>query len=83
MQRTDDPVRDADHHNRELEERPIKEYEGTITITITTKCYGRNGIEAKDDLEERAGNLKDYIKYLKGVWVEVEEMDAKVGEEVE
>ena len=81
MDRTDDPVRDADHYNREMEERPIKEYEGTITITIATKCYGCNGIEATDDLEERAGDLKDYIECLKGAWVEVEEMDVKVGEE--
>jgi hypothetical protein len=83
MERTGDPVRDADHYNREMEERPIKEHEGTITITIATKCYGRNGIEAKDDLEERAGDLKDYIECLKDAWVEVEEMDVKVGEEIE
>lgn len=83
MDRTDDPVRDADHYNREMEERPIKEHEGTITITIATKCYGRNGIEAKDDLEERAGDLKDYIECLRGATIEVEELDVKVGEETE
>ena len=83
MERTDNPVRDADHYNREMEERPTKEYEGTITMAITVKCYGRNGIEAKDDLEERAGNLRDHIECLKGVWGEVEEMDVKVGEEIE
>jgi hypothetical protein len=66
-----------------MEERPIKEYEGTITLTIATKCYGRNGIEAKDDLEERAEDLKDYIECLKGAHVEVEEVDVKVGEEME
>lgn len=83
MERSDDPVRDADHYNREMEERPVKEHEGTITITIATKCYGRNGIEAKDDLEERAGDLKDYIKRLKSAWFGVEEIDVKVGEEIE
>lgn len=83
MGRTNDPVRDADHYNREMEERPIKEYEGTITLTIATRCNGRNGIEAKDDLEEMAENLKDYIECVKGPWVEVEEMDVKVGEEIE
>jgi hypothetical protein len=81
MERTDDPVRDADHYNREIEEKPIKEYEGTVTITVSTKCYGRNGIEAKDDLEERAGDLKDYIECLRGATIEVEELDVKVGEE--
>ena len=83
MERSDDHVRDADHYNREMEERPVKEYEGPITITIATKCYGRNGIEAKDNLEERAGDLKDYIECLKGAQVEVEEVDVKVGEETE
>jgi hypothetical protein len=81
IERTGDPTRDADHYFREQEEKPIREHEGTITLTISTKCYGRNGIEAKDDLEERAGDLKDYIECLRGAWVEVEEMDVKVGEE--
>ena len=81
IERTGDPTRDADHYNREMEDRPIKEYEGTITITIATKCYGRNGIEAKDDLEEKAGYLMDFIECLKGAG-EVEEMVVKVGEEI-
>lgn len=81
MERTNDPVRDADHYNREMEERPIKKYEGTITITIATKCYGRNGIEAKDDLEDIASDIKGCIEIIEGR--EVEEMDVKVGEEIE
>lgn len=84
MERTNDPVRDADHYNREMEERPVKEYEGTITVTIATKCFGRNGIEAKDDLEERAENLKYHIERVKNrLWEEVEEVDVKVGEKAE
>ena len=81
MERTNDPVRDADHYNREMVERPIKEYEGTITITIATKCYGRNGIEAKDDLEDIASDIRGCIECIKER--EVDEMNVKVGEEIE
>ena len=81
FERTGDPVRDADRYNSEMEDRPMREYEGIITLTVATRCYGRNGIEAKDDLEERAGDLKDYIECLKSTQMEVEELDVKVGEE--
>lgn len=58
----------------------IKEYNGYIQVTIKTRCQGKNGIEAKDDLEERAGFIKDYIKCAKSEALEVVGLDVEVGE---
>lgn len=58
----------------------IKKYNGYITVTLKTCCQGKNGIDAKDDLEERAGFIKDYIECAKSEALEVVGLDVEVGE---
>ena len=58
----------------------IRKYNGYIQVTIKTTCQGKNGIDAKDDLEERAGFIKDYIECAKSEALEVVECDVRVGE---
>ena len=84
MERTNDPVRDADHYNREMEERPMRKYEGQIELIIRLDCYGKSSFEAEGDLNELADKLRDYIMCLKipgNVEVEIER--ARVEKEIE
>ncbi len=84
MERTNDPVRDADHYNREMEDRPMRQYEGQIELVIKLDCFGKNSFEAEDDLCQRADELRDYIMCLKTVGdVEVEINRITIGGEVE
>ena len=57
----------------------LRNYNGYIQVTIKTRCQGKNGIEAKDDLEERAGFIKDYIECAKSEALEETELDVRVG----
>lgn len=84
MSWTNDPVRDADHYNRGMEERPMRQYEGQIELVIRLDCFGKNSFEAKDELNELAEKLRDYIMCLEipgNVEVEIER--AKVEKEIE
>jgi hypothetical protein len=82
MERTDNPVRDADRYNSDMEDRPMRKYEGQIELVIKLDCFGKNQTEAEDDLDQRADELRDYIMCLKTVGdVEVEINRTKVGEE--
>ena len=83
MERTNDPVRDADHYNREMEDRPMRRYEGRIELVIQLDCFGKNSTEAEDDLDERADELGDYIMGLENVGNIEVETRTKVGEEIE
>jgi hypothetical protein len=65
MERTDNPVRDADHYNAEMEARPMRKYEGQIELVIKLDCFGKNQTEAEDDLCQRADELRDYIMCLR------------------
>jgi hypothetical protein len=79
---TDDPVRDADHYNAEMEDRPMRKYEGQIELVIKLDCFGKNQTEAEDDLCQRADELRDYIMCLRALGdAEVEINRTKVGEE--
>lgn len=64
MERMNDPVRDADHYNREMEDRPMRHYEGRIELVIKLDCFGKNSFEAEDDLNELADKIRDYIMCL-------------------
>jgi hypothetical protein len=64
MERTDDPVKDADHYNSEMEDRPMRHYEGRIELVIRLDCFGKNSFEAEDDLNVLADKLRDYIECL-------------------
>lgn len=64
MERTNDPVRDADHYNREMEDRPMRRYEGQIELVIRLDCFGKNSFEAEDELNELGEKLRDYIMCL-------------------
>lgn len=84
MERTDDPVRDADHYNREMEDRPMRQYEGQIELVIRIDCFGKNSFEAEDDLNMLADKLRDYIECLEipgNVEVDIER--ARVEREIE
>lgn len=84
FQRTDDPVRDADHYNREMEDRPIKTYSGIVTINISLECYGKNESEAEDDLRIRAEDIRDYLLSMRTREdIEIEIERTHVGEEIE
>ena len=84
MERTDNPVRDADHYYREMEERPIKTYSGSVTIHISLNCYGKNKSEAEDDLKIRAEDIKDYLLFMRTQGdIEIEIERTHVGEEIE
>lgn len=84
MERTNDPVRDADHYNREMEDRPMRRYEGRIELVVKLDCYGKNQTEADDNLDEIAEELRDYILCLKTMGeVEVVIDRVRVGEEIE
>ena len=84
MERTDDPVRDADHYNREMEDRPIKTYSGIVTINISLECYGKNESEAEDDLRIRAEDIRDYILCMRTPEeIEIEIERTHMGEEIE
>jgi len=81
---TDDPVRDADRYNSDLEDRPMRKYEGQIELVIKLDCFGKNQSEAEDDLRQRADELRDYIMCLKTVGdVEVEINRTTTGGEIE
>ena len=84
MERTNDPVRDADRYNSDMEDRPMRHYEGQIELVVKLDCFGKNQTEAEDDLNELADSLRDYIMCLEipgNVEVEVERV--RVGEEIE
>lgn len=84
MERTNDPVRDADSYNSDMEDRPMRHYEGRIELVIKLDCFGKNSFEAEDDLNKLADNLRDYIMCLKipgNVEVEIER--ARVEKEIE
>jgi hypothetical protein len=82
MERTDNPARDADRYNSDMEDRPMRKYEGQIELVIKLDCFGKNQSEAESDLDERADELRDYIMCLRALGdVEVEINRAKVGEE--
>jgi hypothetical protein len=84
MERTGDPVRDADRYNSDMEDRPMCKYEGQIELVIRLDCFGKNQTEAEDDLCQRADELRDYIMCLKTVGdVEVEINRITIGEEIE
>ena len=84
MERTNDPVRDADHYNREMEDRPIKTYFGIVTINISLECYGKNESEAEDDLRIRAEDIRDYLLSMRTQEeIEIEIERAHMGEEIE
>ncbi len=84
MERTDNPVRDADSYNADMENRPIRQYEGQIELVIRLDCFGKNSFEAEDDLCQRADELRDYIMCLKTIGdVEVEINRITIGGEVE
>jgi hypothetical protein len=79
---TDNPVRDADSYNADMENRPMRKYEGQIELVIKLDCFGKNSTEAEDDLDQRADELRDYIMCLRALGdVEVEINRTKVGEE--
>ena len=84
MERTNDPVRDADSYNADMENRPMRHYEGQIELVIKLDCFGKNQTEAEDDLCQRADELRDYIMCLKTVGdVEVEINRITIGGEAE
>ena len=84
MERTNDPVRDADSYNADMENRPMRHYEGQIELVIKLDCFGKNQTEAEDDLCQRADELRDYIMCLKTVGdVEVEINRITTGGEIE
>jgi hypothetical protein len=82
MSYSDDPVRDADRYNSDMEDRPMRKYEGQIELVIKLDCFGKNQTEAEDDLCQRADELRDYIMRLRALGdVEAEINRTKVGEE--
>jgi hypothetical protein len=64
MSYSDDPVRDADRYNSDMEDRPMRKYEGQIELVIKLDCFGKNQTEAEDDLNVLADKLRDYIECL-------------------
>ena len=84
MERTNDPVRDADSYNADMENRPMQHYEGRIELVIKLDCFGKNSFEAEDNLNELADKLRDYIMCLEipgNIEVDVER--ARVEKEIE
>ena len=83
MERTNDPVRDADRYNSDMEDRPMRHYEGQIELVIKLDCFGKNSFEAEDDLCQRADELRDYIMCLHTLGdIEVEINRITIGEEI-
>jgi hypothetical protein len=64
MERTNDPVRDAESYNADMENRPMRQYEGGIELAIRLDCFGKNSFEAEGDLNVLADKLRDYIECL-------------------
>lgn len=83
MERTDDPVRDADRYNSDMEERPIKKYKTKLTVDVWGYAYGKNAYEAESDMTNRMDALRDYIECAKGDDLEVDVIVGKIIEEVE
>ena len=84
MERTNDPVRDADSYNADMENRPMRHYEGQIELVVKLDCFGKNQTEAEDDLCQKADELRDYIMCLKTAGdVEVEINRITIGGEIE
>jgi hypothetical protein len=82
MSYSDDPVRDADRYNSDMEDRPMRKYEGQIELVIKLDCFGKNQTEAEDDLCQRADELRDYIMCLHTLGdIEVEINRITIGEE--
>jgi hypothetical protein len=84
MERTNDPVRDADSYNADMENRPMRQYEGRIELIIQLDCFGKNQTEAEDDLCQRADELRDYIMCLHTLGdIEVEINRITIGGEID
>jgi hypothetical protein len=82
MSYSDDPVRDADRYNSDMEDRPMRKYEGGIELVIKLDCFGKNQTEAEDDLCQRADEFRDYIMCLHTLGdIEVEINRITIGEE--
>lgn len=64
---TNDPVRDAESHFADLENRNVKKYIAKVEMTVYVACEGRDAIEAKQDAEFKADSLQGAISLISDV----------------
>lgn len=67
MERTSDPVRDAERYFSELEDTPRRTYRATITMLVEVECEGTCSEDAKDDADVMGHSLAQLISSLDGI----------------
>lgn len=67
MERTDDPVKDAERYYSELESTPRHTYRATITMLIEVECEGTCPEDAEDDADIMGHSLALLISNLDGI----------------
>lgn len=67
MSWSDDPVRDAENYQLELERTPLNNYIATVSIKVFLPCRGVGEDDAKEDAWEQADSLISAIQCLDGV----------------
>ena len=67
MERTDDPVKDAERYYSDLDRMPRYTYTACITAKIYVECEGTSSEDAKDDADVIADSLMATIGCLDGI----------------
>jgi hypothetical protein len=74
MERTNDPVRDADHYFREREEEKNKPYMVTVNFEVKIPISAKNNSDAAWQAEQIESDLSAMIKSAKGDY-EIDEVE--------
>jgi hypothetical protein len=67
MERTSDPVRDAERYFSDLEDIPRKKYTAAINMTIYLECEGTCQEDAKKDAKLKANILGKNIYSMREI----------------
>lgn len=67
MERTNDPVRDAERYFSDLEDMPRAHYTACITMKIWVECEGTNEEDAKEDADIIADSLAANICSMRDI----------------
>ena len=57
MERTNDPIKDAENYYMEKENSPVNTYEATVTLKMCVTCRGYNRDDAKEELRRVAEDM--------------------------
>ena len=64
MERTNDPIRDAEHYYSEQESKPMETYEATITLKMCVTCRGYGKDDAKEELRRLTEDMETTLNRI-------------------